>query len=407
MSYEPAQPQPRPRLFQGVTAPASAWALLRGQLRYMQERGFEVFLASSPGPLLQEAAKREGVHAVPVPIRREPALFHDFQSLRHLVAVIRRLKPDIAHVSTPKMGLLGAIAAWSCRVPVRLYTLRGIRADGFTGNRARLLVALERLTCALSHKVYCISHSVRDRARELRLAPPHKLRVLGDGSSNGVDTTRFSRTADILRAADALRDRLRLPAAAPVIGFVGRIARDKGFLELLGAYDQLLREIPELHLLVVGNFESHDEIPTEARAQLERDAQIISTGFLEDTAPAYALMDVLAFPSYREGFGNVAIEAAAMEIPVVACRVTGCVDAVVDGKTGILVPPRDMTALASALKRYLADPELRRSHGQAGRERAVRDFQPSRIWALLYEEYVQMLARKTSCHFSVPSVNTC
>jgi len=159
-------------------------------------------------------------------------------------------------------------------------------------------------------------------------------------------------------------------------------------MELLAA------KTPEVRLVVVGAFEGYDEVPAAARARMEDDPRIVFTGFLADPAPAYALMDLLALPSYREGFPNAVLEAAAMEIPTVTTDATGCVDAVVDGVTGKIVPVGDSAALAEALGGYLTDDELRRRHGRAARERVVRDFTPEDIWKALLDEYVRLLAAK-------------
>ncbi|MHB1035282.1 MAG: glycosyltransferase family 4 protein [Pirellulales bacterium] len=382
------------RLVQVITAPTSAWRLLDGQLAYMQQHGFHVTLVSAPGELLDISASREGVEAIGLPMLREPAPGKDAVALARLVNLFRRLDPHIVHVSTPKAGLLGGLASMIARVPVRLYTLRGIRAEGFSGLHGRAFTALERLTCLAAQRVYCVSPSVRARALALNLAPAEKLTVLGSGSSNGVNTTRFSRTVKLLARAEELRHRIKLPANVPVVGFVGRIARDKGIVELVGAYRLLRREFPQLHLMIVGRYETYDAIPAEVRRDLEGDPQVVTTGFLEDTAPAYPLMNVLAFPTYREGFGNVGIEAGAMEVPVVGTRVTGCADSVADGMTGTLVEARDAHALATALATYLRNPALCRQHGLAGRARAVREFQPERIWEAQYHEYVRLLREK-------------
>jgi glycosyltransferase involved in cell wall biosynthesis len=276
-------------------------------------------------------------------------------------------------------------------MPIRLYTLRGLRAEGLQGPAGQLMLSVERLACRCAQRIYCVSESLRQRSAEFGLAPPEKLVVLGSGSSNGVDASRFKRTAELPGRARSLRARIGLPDAVPVIGFVGRLVRDKGIMELTDAFRRLSVLFPELRLLVVGPFEGCDTVPAGARSRIEGDPHVVWTGFLDEVAPAYALMDVLVLPTYREGFPNAPLEAAAMDLPVVATRVTGCVDAVVDGVTGTLVPPRDAKALADAIRTYLLDPELRRRHGKAGRERVVREFQPERIWRALLAEYVSLL----------------
>ncbi len=182
-----------------------------------------------------------------------------------------------------------------------------------------------------------------------------------------------------------------MPVEAPVLGFVGRLVRDKGVAELFAAYKELRRDIPRLFLLLVGPFEDYDKLDANLRSEISSDPQIVQTGFLKDAEVAYPLMTLLALPTYREGFSYALMEAASMELPVVATRVTGCVDAVVDGQTGVLVPPQDAHALAAAIRAYLLDRGACRRHGTAGRKRVIQEFQPRMIWESLDHEYRELL----------------
>jgi glycosyltransferase involved in cell wall biosynthesis len=238
--------------------------------------------------------------------------------------------------------------------------------------------------------VVAVSASLGARYVALGLAPARAVQTAGAGSSNGIVAERFA--APDPDAVAALRARLGLPEGTPVVGFVGRFTRDKGIAELVEAFGLLRAERPALRLLLVGSPEPGDPVAPDVLAHIDADPAIQTPGFLPDTAASYALMRVLAFPSHREGFPNVPLEAAAAGLPVVAARATGSVDAVVDGATGALVPLGDAAGLARALGRYLDDPALAAAHGRAGQARARDDFRPDAVWDSLDTLYRRLLA---------------
>jgi glycosyltransferase involved in cell wall biosynthesis len=378
-----------------ITTVPTSLTFFRGQVAYMKRQGFRVHALSSPGADLDDFADREGVevHAVEMPRRITP-----LRDLRAVVGILRemsRVRPAIVHAHTPKGGLLGMIAAAAHRAPVRIYHIRGLPLLGARGMKRRLLWATEWLACRLAHQVLCVSHSVRAEAVDAGICPPEKIAVLGGGSGNGVDATgRFDpdRLDDRLRAET--RARLGIPRDSVVLGFVGRIVRDKGIVELTEAWRELRDRYPHLRLLMIGPFEPQDPVPPEIGRLLREDPRVHLAGMDWNTPPLYAAMDLVALPTYREGFPNVPLEAAAMRLPVVATSIPGCVDAVADGVTGLLVPPRDPAALRTALARYLDDPELRLLHGAAGRERVLREFRQEAIWEALCGEYRALLEER-------------
>jgi glycosyltransferase involved in cell wall biosynthesis len=314
----------------------------------------------------------------------------DLASLCRIYLALRRIHPEIVHAHTPKGGLLGMMAAWLARTPVRVYHLRGLPLLTATGARRWLLRFTEWTSCALAHRVFAVSHSMRTIALEEGLCGGDKITVLASGSGNGVDATgRFKPLDQAVRLS--ARAEHRIPADALVIGFVGRLVRDKGVVELASAWRQLREGNPRLHLLLVGPFEPDDPLPLDVVAGLESDPRVHLTGLDRDIPRLYAAMDVVALPTYREGFPNVALEAAAMELPVVATAVPGCIDAVHDGVTGTLVPSGDALALAQALQQYLSDAPLRAKHREAARRRVLAEFRREAIWQAIAEEYRTLL----------------
>jgi glycosyltransferase involved in cell wall biosynthesis len=368
----------RPRLVHVVTVPITARVLLKGQLGHLRERGFDVTVVASPGPELDAVAAAEGIRVVPVAMTREPSPRADLVSLARLTAALRTLRPDVVVSSTPKAGLLGSMAAFALRVPVRVYFVRGLRLETATGRLRRVLTATERLASRCATHVVCNSGSLERRVVELGLAPGRALMRIGAGSSNGVDFARFARTAERRAAGLALRRSLGITDDAIVVGFVGRLVEDKGIRELLEAADALAGR--PVHILLVGGDLAGDRLPPELEAKIVASARVHAVGPVSDPERFYAAMDVCAFPSYREGFPNVPLEAACAGLPVVGFRATGVIDAVRDGETGTLVAMRDARALASAIGAYVDDPALRQRHGEAGAARARRDFDRERVW---------------------------
>jgi glycosyltransferase involved in cell wall biosynthesis len=387
---------PRPALIAHITtAPISLWSFLRGQVGFMRAKGLDVMAVSSPGEYLDKFAEREEIPVFPVEMPRRITPFGDTVAVLRLTRLLRRIRPDIVQGGTPKGGLLGMIAARLAGVPVRIYQMRGLPMMTASGYRRWLLRWSEKIACRLADRVFCVSHSIRAVTIQEGLCPPVKIAVMLGGSSNGVDATgRFDPASVDPSRSDALAAALGLDPAATVIGFVGRLVRDKGAVELAHAWGRIRDEYPDARLLLIGRFEAQDPVPDDVKRGLLDDPRVVWVDHVPDSAPYYPLMDLVVLPTYREGFPNVPLEAAAMELPVVATRIPGCADAVQDGVTGTLVPPRDADALANAIKMYLDDPELRRKHGTAGRERVLREFRQEDIWEAYYQEYVRLLREK-------------
>ena len=375
-----------------VTTVPQSLRFVAGQAAYMRTKGFESHAVSSPGPFLTQFATEESVPVYAVSMARRITPFRDLAALVRLWRLFRTLRPHIVHAHTPKGGLLGMLAARLAGVPVRIYHMHGLPFITATGLRRRILMATEAVSCRLASQVLCVSRSVRSLAVDLRLSPPEKIQVLLRGSCNGIDAeTEFNpdRLNSLVR--NEVRHRYGIPPDATVVGFVGRLARAKGLVELSDAWGILRNEHLDLHLLLIGPEEPGDPPPPGLLKQLRADPRVHFGGENWDTPPLYRAMDILVLPTHREGFPIVLLEAAAMELPIVATRVTGCLDAVQDDITGTLVPAYDPEALAGGLQRYMCDPVLRRRHGAAARVRVRCEFSSEAMREAIYQEYIRWL----------------
>jgi glycosyltransferase involved in cell wall biosynthesis len=378
-----------PSIVVGVTHPQTC-LILGPRLRALRAAGFRVTLVCGPGELAERAAAAAGVDSAFIPMQRGIAPFRDLVSLLRLFWLLRRIRPDGVEFSTPKAGLLGTVAAALCGVRRRVYLLRGLRLEGVAGPKRRVLLAFERLACRCAHLVLSNSASLRAEALALGLAPEDKLIVLGSGSSIGVDTDRFCpRPAN---GHDAVRERLRIPAGAPVIGFVGRLTRDKGLPELIASFETVARAEPEARLLLVGWFDAaEDALPSALRDKIRNHPRIHCTGFVHDAAPFYRAMDLMVLPTWREGLPNAVLEAQATGIPVVTTLSTGSRDSVVPEVTGLLIPPGHPEAIAEAVLRLLRSPDRRRQMGRAAREWVCRHYSHRRVLGLTVDFYRGLL----------------
>jgi glycosyltransferase involved in cell wall biosynthesis len=360
--------------------------ILGPRLRVLRQAGFRVVLVSGPGELLNRTASATGVESIALPMRRSIAPFSDLIALVRLWWILGIYKPDLIEFSTPKAGLLGMLAAKLRSVPRRVYMLRGLKLERSRGFKRWILLMAERVACSCAHVVLCNSKSLRAEALALGLAPADKLLVLGEGSSNGVDVERFS------PGPSTVRDELSIPRDVPVVGFVGRLTRDKGLPELIEAFDRILLAEPSTHLLLVGWFDAaEDALSAELRHRILTHPRIHCSGFASDTAPYYRAMDVMVLPTWREGFPNAVLEAAATGIPVVTTASTGARDAVVAEVTGLLIPPGYPEAIVEAVVKLLRDPDRRVRMGRAARAWVTENYSEERVLGLTANYYLSLL----------------
>ena len=379
----------QPLVVLGVTHPQSC-LLLAGRVRALGQAGFRVLVVASPGEMLVHFAEKAGVQTAAIPILRGIAPFRDFIALIRLWWLLVRLQPVLTEFSTPKAGLLGNLAALLAGVPVRIYLLRGLRLETATGARRLVLLAAERLAGWSAHRVVCNSPSLLAESAALKLAPEGKLKLVGDGSSHGVDTQRFA------PGPCALRKELGIAPDAPVIGFVGRLTRDKGVPELIEAFEKVLDTEPRARLLMVGWFDaSEDALEAGLRRRIECHPGMICTGFMQDPAPWYRAMDMVVLPTRREGFPNAVLEAAASGVPVITTLATGARDAVVPEVTGLLVPPGYPEAICEAILKLLEDKSRRHAMGAAARRWVIEHFSEERVLQLTIEFYRSLMRIET------------
>lgn len=368
------------RIVIGVTAPASL-GLLTGLPEFLARQGWDVHVVCAPGETLDRLVGTSGVTTHSLPMARTPSPLSDAKGLLRWLRLLRRVRPDIVLLGTPKASLLGLLAAWLVRVPARIYHVRGLRMETTRGVFRTLLSFLERLSFAAATSAIAVSPSLRDRVTTLGLASTDKVVVLGRGSSNGVDVERFTPTVRQEASVGELRISLGLQSDVPVIGYVGRINRDKGLDTLVAASLRLEAAGVDHRLLIIGSTEAAD---SDVLAQLaESSHHPVLTGSVSDTAPYYGLIDILSLPTLREGFPNVALEAAASGVPVVTTDATGAVDSIVHGVTGVITPVSDADALTTALHDLLDSAERRRRMGTAGRDFVVQHFSRGHVQAEL------------------------
>lgn len=351
------------------------------QLAYFSSKGYKEYVVCSPSDELEEFSNNYGFENHPIDILRKFSLISDFKAICHVYCLIKREKIDVVNGHTPKGALIAMIASFFARVPKRIYFRHGLVYETSTGAKRYILKRIDKFTASLATKVVCVSPSLAKLSLEEGLNPDYKQTILANGSCNGIDVNQFSEKAIDIVDLVAIKKKLGIEDDDFVIGFTGRLVKDKGIIELVNAFKQLQTRHHNMKLLLVGMFEERDAIPENVIHMIKKDPHIINIGYVDNRLIPYyySLMDVFVFPSHREGFGMSVIEASAMKVPVVASRITGCVDSIIENRTGIFIGKGEEDVI-SAVEKLYGNPELRKRFGEEGRQFVIHKFDQHLVW---------------------------
>lgn len=367
--------------------------ILRDQLLYLREQGYQIHTASIDGPLARRLRDEHGFPWTPLPLTREIAPFSDWRAARYIADFCRRERFQIVHTHTPKGNVVGQWAARKAGVPIVLQTLHGFyHHERMSWWKRRIWIGIERFSARQSDHILCQNPEDVQTALRDRIAREGQISLLG----NGIDLQRFHPQVLDAAARGACRQKLGIPPEALVIGMCGRFVAEKGFPEFLAAGRVLLETFPNLYLLAIGHrLTSERARDTWAPAQTGLpEGRLIVLQDRDDLPELYASMDVNVLPSHREGFPRVLMEGAAAGLPQVATQIRGCRQTIADGETGFLVPVNNVSALAAAIGRLLSDDGLRQELGAAARAKATREFDQQRVFEKVGACYRDLIARK-------------
>ena len=377
------------KLIRITTVPLSLEKLLENQGRYFKTH-YNITFVSSNANQLKEVADDQGVRHFPLEMTRKITPLQDLRCLIRLYHFLRKEKPLIVHTHTPKAGIVGMLAARLAGVPIRLHTIAGLPLMETSGLKRMLLMTVERLTYRCATKVYPNAQGLFNFVVEKRLAPKEKLKLIGKGSSNGIDTEYFSKKQITESQIKTLRKSIDLNTNDFIYCFVGRLVGDKGINELVSAFHAVHEKLPSSKLLLVGPFESDlDPLQPAMQKIIHTHPNIITTGFQVDIRPYLALSDVFVFPSYREGFPNVVLQAVAMEVPCIVSNINGCNEIIQEEESGAIVPPKQVQPLIEKMKNFFHQKEHRKIYAKKAKQFVQTHFEREQFWNYLLEEYKQ------------------
>ena len=382
-----------PKLFRVTTVPESLNILLRGQHKFMSKNGFEVIGISSAGNALIEVSQEEEIRVIEINMSRKITPIKDFLSVYNLYKLIKKEKPIIVHSHTPKAGAVAMMAAKIANVPIRLHTVAGLPLMEAKGIKRKLLNFVEKVTYACATKVYPNSKGLYDFIVEEELISSIKMKIIANGSSNGIDTSYFDSERISENQREEFLTRLNIQKKDFVFIFVGRLVGDKGINELIDAFARI--KDSNVKLLLVGGLESDlDPLKSETIHEIDKNKNIISVGFQKDVRPYFAISHCLVFPSYREGFPNVVLQAGAMGLPSIVSNINGCNEIIQEGINGSIIPSKDRESLYTVMHKIISDEAWRKQLAGNARDIIVSHYEQKLVWDALLIEYKHLLIQK-------------
>lgn len=375
-----------------TTVPSSLNVLLKGQLRYIKNNGYEVIGISSEGRELEEVSESENIRTIELNMTRTISPINDLISLFKLFIILRIQKPDIVHTHTPKAGTIGMLSSYFARVPNRLHTVAGLPLMEATGLKRIILNFVEKLTYKCATRVYPNSYGLKKVILNHRFTSDNNLKVIGNGSSNGIDTSYFDPKLFSIKDKDDLKTNLGINKTDFLFIFVGRIVSDKGINELVEAFDKICLVKENIKLLLLGPLEDElDPLQKKTKLLIENNENIISVGYQNDVRPYFSISNCLVFPSYREGFPNVVMQAGAMRLPCIVTDINGCNEIIENNINGLLIKVKCIDAIYIAMKKIISEKPLLEKLRLNSRELIKSKYEREVYWGLLLREYESLI----------------
>tara|TARA_B100000902_G_scaffold396646_1_gene458245 strand:+ start:509 stop:1699 length:1191 start_codon:yes stop_codon:yes gene_type:complete len=383
---------PKPKLIRITTVPGSFDTLLKGQLGYMTKY-FNVLGITSPGKRLKSVRSNEKVDFRTVKMYRRISPFQDIISLFRMYKILIKEKPDIVHTHTPKAGFIGMIASVAARVPCRIHTVAGLPLLETGGIKFLILKLVEKIVYKCAHRVHINSIELKKHIINLKLVKKNKIDIILNGSSNGIDTSYFSKSkiSDYMKAE--LKSELNINNEDFIFCYVGRVVRDKGINELVNAFEVLNNEFKNIKLLLVGQEESDlDPIELDTKNKIQNNINIITVGYKNDIRSYLAISDLFVFPSYREGFPNVVMQACSMEINCIVTDINGCNELINHNINGVIIKPKSVKALINKMKFFFLNQDINNKFSKKGRSNICLKYERLEFWKELRNQYLKLLS---------------
>lgn len=378
------------KLIRISTVPLSLMELLRGQLGFMSQY-YDVLGIASPGKEMELVKENENINTLEVKMTRTISPLKDLKACYLLYRIFKKEKPYIVHTHTPKAGTVGMLAAKLAGVPHRLHTVAGLPLLEAKGKKRRLLNLVEKITYSSATKIYPNSFGLKNIILSEKFCKADKLKVIANGSSNGINTNWFDPNLISKSQLEKLKKSLFITNEDFVFIFVGRLVRDKGINELIEAFKKINIQFSETKLLLVGTYEKKlSPLMPSTLIEIEKNPNIITVGYQKDVRPYFAIANTLAFPSYREGFPNVVMQAGAMGLPSIVTNINGCNEIIQDNINGLIIPPKDTKSMYYAMARLLTEKQLLKAMIQNARKMIISRYEQQMVWSYILKEYISL-----------------